>query len=202
MIRVKDRLREMIPKFMPLVADRVLRFHDDHADEICVAKGSGHNHQAWSGGYHDHVVQCLVLAQDQYTLLTGYTLHEGVDCYAPRDYRPGFTLEQAALVLYFHDIEKIFKYGFKASNYHPEQISNKDIWYYGILPEKYDLHFREQELNALKYVHGEHDYSKTERKMKPLAAFCHVIDILSARLFFDERRLTRGEDGSDRVSEV
>lgn len=202
MLRVKDTLRPMIPRLMPLVADRVLQFHDDHADEICVARGSGHNHQSWSGGYHDHIVQCLTLAEGQYEFLAGYTLHEGVNCYAPHEYRADFKLADAALVLYFHDIEKIFKYGLQQNRYHPEQISNKEIWYYGILPLKYDIHFSDAELNALKYVHGEHDYSKTERKMRPLAAFCHVIDILSARIFFDERKLTRSEDGSDSLSQV
>jgi hypothetical protein len=198
MLPTNDTLRPMIPRLMPSVADRVLKFHDDHADEICAARGSSHNHQNWSGGWHDHVVQCLTLAEGQYSFLTSYTL-QGVNCYEPHQYRPDFQLADAALVLYFHDIEKIFKYGGKENRYHPELLENKNIWYYGILPEKYGIRFSDAELNALKYVHGEHDYSKTERKMKPLAAFCHVIDILSARIFFHERKLTRSDDSSHTV---
>jgi hypothetical protein len=46
----------------------------------------------------------------------------------------------------------------------------------------------EEERNALHYVHGESDkdYDPHVRKAGRLAAFCHVADHLSARLWFDE----------------
>jgi len=40
--------------------------------------------------------------------------------------------------------------------------------------------------NALRYVEGEsHEYSNRHRTMGPLAAFCHLCDVTSARIWFD-----------------
>jgi len=177
-----ETLRDLVVRLMsPLLANRVLQFHDDHVEEIAVAHGSSHNHQAWPGGYQDHIVQCLTLAESQHELLSNYMIPNGLP----------FRVSEAALVLYFHDIEKIFKYGKKSHKYHSKQITDKNIWYYGIIPEKYDIHFSDDELNALEYVHGEHDYVGTERKMRPLAAFCHCVDVMSARIFHDIKVLRR-----------
>ena len=106
----------------------------------------------------------------------------------------GFKLEDAALVLYFHDIEKIFKYGGRSQLYADKLLKDKDIWFHGILPMKYDIEFDQNQVNALDYVHGEHDYAKDERKMKPLAAFCHCIDVMSTRIFYDVRTLAHQSD--------
>ena len=34
----------------------------DHAEKFEIARGSSHNHQAWDGGYLDHVVETLNIA--------------------------------------------------------------------------------------------------------------------------------------------
>jgi hypothetical protein len=181
MFQVKDRLREKIVGLLPAHrAEGVLKFHDDHLSEILCARGSKENHQFWCGGYHDHILQCLVLGEHQFNWLVSST-------------KLGFVFSSAAIVFLFHGIEKIFKYGLQHTRYLKKEIEDKNIWYYGILPEKYGIYFEEGELNALEYIHGEHDYSGTERKMKPLAAFCHCIDVMSARIFFDCRRLKISE---------
>jgi hypothetical protein len=148
----------------------VLEFHAEHKTLIEAALGSRSNHQAWDGGYVDHLSQCFVLLEKYHRTLTP-VWSEHVDKMS------------AYIVLYFHDIDKIWKYskdglplGFNLIKFYTETL--KDQW--GIM-------FDEDELNALKYIHGEGgDYSKTHRVMRPLAALCHIIDVTSARLLFDK----------------
>ena len=137
---------------------------------MIVAKGSSHNHQAWEGGYPDHILQCLCLAEKMYRVL-------GEMSPLP------FTLESACVVLYFHDIEKIWKY----STGLPVGF-DKTKWYTVILPQRYAVDFTEDEINALQYIHGaDSSYRKDQRVLGPLAAFCHVVDTISARVFHDKK---------------
>lgn len=191
MIPVKDdKLRPVLAAMTGTRAEGLLRFHDDHIGEILSAKGSsGGNHQSWSGGLHDHLVHCFVLAQDLYKLFhqrIGPGPHAGQMLNGVYDKRPiPFSLESALVVLYFHDIEKIFKYGNKPNRYPERLIESKDAWYLGILPTKYNISFDEQEYNALKYAHGEgDDHRKDQRVASPLAGFIHAIDYLSARVLW------------------
>ena len=195
----KDKLRSVLASQTGTRAAGILRFHDDHIDEILSARGSsGGNHQAWEGGLHDHLHHCFVLAQDLYKLL-----HERIGPILrfvdvpPSEYTkysgPGpipFSLESAIVVLYFHDIEKIFKYG----NRYPQRfIEAKDAWYLGILPNKYGISFDEQEYNALKYAHGEGDDHRNDMRVaSPLAGFVHSIDNLSARVLHKVRNFDYG----------
>jgi hypothetical protein len=178
-------------------AEGLLKFHEDHLDEILVARGSSHNHQSWSGGYHDHLDQCFILAQDLFKLFhervgPGSFPYQNVDGY--NDNRPlPFDLESAIVVLYLHDIEKIFKYGLRPNRYPKRIVESKDSWYLGILPERYQIYLSEQEYNALKYIHGEgNDYKSDKRIASPLAGFCHAIDYLSARVFHSIRDISHG----------
>lgn len=186
-----DKIRPVLQTIKGTRRDGLLKFHDDHIDEILSAKGSsGGNHQNWDGGLHDHLNHCFVLAQDLYKLL-----HERI---GPKWRGAGnmsrvpipFSLESAIVVLYFHDIEKIFKHG----NRYPQRlIEAKDAWYLGILPNKYGIEFDEQEYNALKYAHGEgDDYRKDRRVASPLAGFVHSIDNLSARVLWQIKDFNYG----------
>lgn len=159
--------REIISNIDDLRINAVLDFHNEYEPLMRIATGSSHNHQAWEGGYLDHIGECLDIAQKCYTAL------ENIRKPLP------FSFASAVLVLYFHDIEKIWKY-----------TTGKDIdkndWYHNILPQR-GIIFTDDELNALEYAHGEiHDHSKTERKMNELAAFCHSCDVLSARMWWNE----------------
>ena len=54
--------------------------------------------------------------------------------------------------------------------------------------------------NGFDYVGGElHDYSNKRRAMGPLAAFCHAIDVKSARQWFDHPRPRDPWEGAGRV---
>ena len=150
--------------------DGIRNFLDDHEDFIRAAYGSSHNHQNWSGGYLDHVLACLGLAHETYVALNAV-------------HPLPFALDSAMLVLFFHDIEKIWAYSGG-----PPTKFDKDDWYDEILPSRYSIFFSEEERSALMYVHGEgDDYRKDTRVMNELGAFCHVIDVMSARIYHDKK---------------
>ena len=149
--------------------EKVLKFHADHYALIKYVPGSGHNHQHWSGGYHDHLIQCFQIATQLYGM-----------------YRRNvsFSLDSVIIVLYFHDVEKLWR----------EKEIDKEEYYTKILPEQYEITFTTEELNALKYIHGEgNDYQKGKRVMNELAALCHACDVLSARCFHNIRVLQLDE---------
>lgn len=137
------------------------------------ALGSSHNHQAWSGGYCDHVQEVMNIAVVLYKVLS-----------AKRPLQ--FTLGQALLVLFFHDIEKPWAYYLNdkgALVRNPDIVTkverkafrDKKLAEYGIL-------LTPGEENAMRYVEGENDdYTSGRRVMNELAAFCHMCDVWSAR---------------------
>ena len=48
------------------------------------------------------------------------------------------------------------------------------------------IELTENHLNALKYTHGEgSDFNPIDRIQLPLAAFVHICDVTSARIWFD-----------------
>lgn len=156
----------------------IFKFHEDNRYDICYAEGSKHNHQNWRGGYYDHVLMTMQIASklvDQYYYTTDM-----------RWVSRGNFLK----VLYFHDIEKIHKYGFfkdKTAYLNTWGTQEKLNMYRVALKERYNIVFTPDEMNALEYIHGEgEDYSPYNRTMTPLAAICHAADILSARVFFNE----------------
>ena len=152
--------------------DAILQFHTDHSELIERSRGSQTKHQAWEGGYVDHLGEIFRIAAANYSALSAI--------------RPlPFTLDAALIVLYFHDVEKIWKYttGLPAG-------FDKDRYYDITLKEEYGIVFSPEERNGLHYIHGESDseYDPRVRKAGPLAAFCHAADILSARMWYDEGR--------------
>ena len=149
----------------------VLAFHDTHRDLIYRAHGSSHNHQAWPGGYADHLAETLRIAEVLYT---------GLSALRPLP----FTLASAHICLYLHDIEKIWQY----TTGLPADFNKGDI-YTQQLPTVYGLPLTADELNALEYAHGEgDDHRKDKRVMNELAALVHAADNLSARLWHSDGR--------------
>lgn len=146
--------------------ESLVRFEQDHWEKLVTAGGSQANHQAWEGGYYDHIKQCYDLAVNLHHLL-----HKQLT----------FSLDSVFVVLFFHDIEKLFR----------DRVGFDKRYFYEIfLPQAYSIHFTEEEFNALHYIHGEgNDYRKDGRVMNELAAFCHSCDVLSARCFHDLKTL-------------
>lgn len=140
-------------------------------------QGSTNNHQAWVGGYWDHVQEIMNIA---------LILHDPLASNRPLP----FTLSDALLVLFLHDIEKPWKYELKEDGqlYHLSEFETK-AQAHAFRQEKldeYGIVLTPEQQNAMLYVEGEfNDYSNRERKMGPLAAFCHLCDVTSARIWFD-----------------
>lgn len=150
--------------------EALLKFHATHKSEIELSWGSKSKHQAWTGGYLDHLAEIFRIAESIYHSLSEQRTLP-------------FSLSSAIVVLYFHDIEKIWKYTIGLSDYF-----DKHQYLFETLAEEYQIKFSPEEVNALKHIHGESeaDYNPETRIMGPLAAFCHCADTLSARLWFDE----------------
>ncbi|MDO8633442.1 MAG: hypothetical protein Q7K38_02770 [Candidatus Wildermuthbacteria bacterium] len=137
------------------------------------APGASHNHQVWRGGYLNHVQECMNIAIVLYKLL--------------KDIRPlPFSLSDALLVLFLHDIEKPWRYA--ANNKEKKFLRTKEArrTFQNQKLAEYGFKLTKEQQNAMRYVEGElDDYSPKKRVMKPLAAFCHLADITSARIWFD-----------------
>lgn len=157
--RTLEELLDMIPE----VAGKFR--HLTELNLFTQARGSSHNHQAWKGGYLDHVVETMNIACWLYET-------------SPRTLP--FTLDSALIVLFLHDIEKPFKEVIGGWKTKEDRRTFRET-----VIQQNQIPLTDNQKNALEYVEGEHDYSNTERKMGPLAAFCHTCDILSARLWFD-----------------
>lgn len=203
-----DAFFKMIPGNAPLK-----KLWDDHRGRMETAPGSSHNHQAWHGGYRDHIVECLNIARSLHAALA--------------EIRPlPFSLADALTVLYLHDLEKPWKYAQAPRN--PEECVcghlRRDHWmeagctakcimcveagkscaqWISALPpaskadrkafrdkliRAYGIQLTAEQWNALEYVEGIPDsqYTPGERVMGELAAFCHMCDICSARLWHDQ----------------
>jgi hypothetical protein len=137
--------------------------------EVLHAEGSSHNHQAWSGGYLTHITEVMNIGMRLWGDLTML--------------RPlPFTMSEALVVLYLHDLEKPFKT--------PGMTKQERRDFRDEMIRSHGIELTPEQWNALTYVEVEFDYTGSERKMKELACFCHVCDILSARLWHD-----RGAEG-------
>ncbi len=148
--------------------EAILAFHKEFRVKIYDSKGSSHNHQNWEGGYASHIADACQIAKILYVSLTR--------CFS----EVPVSIDSAIIVLYFHDIEKIWKYT-------DGTFIDKVEWYEKILPER-GITFSSEELNALRYTHGEgDDYRKDARVMNELAALCHAADNLSARIWHSKR---------------
>lgn len=147
------------------------RLLSDNHDRFTKSPGSKTKHQAWKGGYIHHLEETMNIAESLYETLS-------------KTERPlPFTLIDAVLVIFFHDLEKPFKY------VEPAVIFLDDLEKASFILHKMDeyrIECTDDQYNALKYIHGEGiDYHPTERIQGPLGAFVHCCDTFSARIFFD-----------------
>lgn len=151
--------------------ERILK---EHRGAFEATPGSTHNHQTWPGGYIDHITDGMNYARHLFALDSALG-------------RPmPFSLSDALLIFYLHDLEKPWRILVSASG----EASNRP----GLDTKDAFKAFREQklrehglaltpaQLNGLTYVEGEmQDYSSQRRVMNELAAFCHKVDVWSAR---------------------
>ena len=154
--------------------ERLYKILDEHAATFDFARGSLYKHQAWPGGYLQHVADCMSIAR---RILNG----------TRRGYPVPFEWGSVVLVLFLHDIEKPFmqlQFAIAApEDFRPWTKKERIDFRMGMI-NRYSIEMTVEERVALKYVEGEGgDYSATERKMNELGALCHAADVLSARLW-------------------
>lgn len=139
---------------------------EDNEKRIRAAWGSSHNHQAWPGGYIDHIEQVMNFALHLYATMSS------------EFHKLPFSLADARLVLFLHDLEKPWK---------PASGWNSKVERHTVrreLIDKYAITLTTEQNNALKYVEGEgDDYDNKYRVMNEMGAFCHMCDVASARIW-------------------
>jgi 23S rRNA maturation-related 3'-5' exoribonuclease YhaM len=149
------------------------RLYQDNKKVFEKAPGSSHNHQAWEGGYLDHVRETMNIGVVLFDTLNGLR-------------KLPFTLSDALLVLYIHDLEKPWKYSEDEKNISFQNKKDRHFFREKKLQE-YKIQLTDMQNNAFCFVEGENNetYSASRRGMNELAAFCHMCDVTSARLWYD-----------------
>lgn len=144
----------------------------DNKELFVNAQGSSHNHQAWFGGYLDHVAEVMNIACQLFNTLSKLR-------------RLPFQLHEALEVLFLHDIEKPFVEQLSAEGKYTK--AERKVFRAEMIV-RYGVTLNPNQENALRYVEGvpDSDYTPGERTMGELASFCHCCDILSARLWHDK----------------
>lgn len=147
---------------------RCWEFLNENERVLKTAQGSSHNHQAWPGGYLHHVSETMTIAA---------VLHHAMSKMRSLP----FSLSDALVVMFLHDIEKPFKLkGEKLSKKDRRQMRESIIKWHG-------FRLTPEQETAMLYVEGEgDDYRGDRRVMNELAGFCHMCDVASARVWHDE----------------
>jgi len=168
-----DELLSLIDEPNGSICKKIL---SDNRKLFQTVQGSTNNHQNWPGGYFDHVQEIMNIA----VLLYGQ-----LDCVRPLP----FSLSDLLLVVYFHDIEKPWKYELREDGqlHHKSSMQTKEDHQRFRMAKlaEYGIVFTPEHENGLKYAEGElNDYSNRRRIMGPLACVAHMCDVCSARLWF------------------
>jgi hypothetical protein len=172
-----DRVDDLVSRIEGANGEACRRLLAEHRRLFETVRGSTHNHQAWPGGYVDHVTEVMNVATVLFPALDSCRTLP-------------FTLSDALLVLFLHDVEKPWKYEPDPEGGYREIPELRDKGAQKAFREaklaEYGIVLTDDQRNALTYVEGEHkDYSNKRRVMNPLAAFCHLCDVTSARIWFD-----------------
>lgn len=149
----------------------------DHRALFATVPGSTHNHQAWRGGYLDHVSEVMNIA---------LVLHDRCAALRPLP----FSRSDLLLVVFLHDLEKPWKYelGVDGQLHHKAEMQGKAAHqeFRMAMLARYGVTLTAEHENGLRYAEGElADYTNQQRRMGPLAALAHMCDVASARLWFD-----------------
>ncbi len=143
----------------------------DFEERFKAAPGALRKHQSWKGGYIHHLEETMNLGEVFYKKMNDFR-------------KLPFSFSDVVLILFLHDLEKPFRYVPTKKEF-GNDIEKHD--FIESLIKKYKIKLTANHKNALQYIHGEgDDFSRTKRIQKPLAAFVHCLDTMSARIWFDE----------------
>ena len=171
-------IAEMIGMFDEPNRTACRRLYAENRERFRQARGSTHNHQAWGGGYHDHVEDAMNYA----------ILFFRADALTGR--RMPFTLADALLAVFLHDLEKPWRF---ERDEHGAWVNT------GLMKDKrsranfrwakmadYGIALTPTLVNAITYAEGEGDDYRSDRRVSnELAGFVHVCDHYSARVRHD-----------------
>lgn len=168
-------LEELLDMIEGPLKTKLFSIYQTKKESFLKNTGSQFNHQPWQGGYIDHVVETMNIARLLHQVMTDKR-------------RLDFKLSDALIVLFLHDIEKSEPLLIQEQvAFGMSRPKAKDKVRYRLL---YQLEVGEmltdEQRSAIDHIEGEHDsYINTKRVMNPLAAFCHMCDIASARIWFN-----------------
>jgi hypothetical protein len=147
------------------------KLFEDFKERFKASPGALRKHQAWKGGYIHHLEETMNLGKAFFEKMNSFR-------------ELPFSLSDVILVLFLHDLEKPFRYVPTKKEFFDDIEKHNFI---ESLIKKYKIKLNLNHKNALQYIHGEGEsFHRTKRIQKPLAAFVHCLDTLSARVWFDE----------------
>ena len=162
-----------------------LQLLTEHRTLFETAQGSTHNHQAWPGGYIDHITDGMNFTNHLYTFIGGF----GRPC--------TFSKSDALFIFFVHDLEKPWRIKVGSDGaYNVPGLQTKGEFkaFREAQLTKHGIELSPYLMNALTYVEGEHsEYTSTRRVMNELAAFCHMVDNWCARGWYDYPKKTDDE---------
>ncbi len=174
---MKTTCYQTIPKMLDRLPESnrsaCLRLYTDNKARFIAAPGSSSNHQAWPGGYHDHVAEIMNLVIIFYHLLNSLRPLE-------------FALKDAILAAFFHDMEKPWKYVPDPGA--PPLTDKTDRHRFRlVIAERYGVIITPDVEAGIRYAEGEpaSEYSSKRRVMPPIAALVHMADVWSARGWYN-----------------
>lgn len=167
----KYSLSELCAYLHPKHTRALQLIHEKIASDIYTLPGSISKHQAWKGGYLDHILEAMNIGLLLYNTLNSKR-------------RLPFTLSEVLFCIYIHDLDKVLRHASKrkSSIHTSKEIARfiKDVGKYNLTQNEY---------NAVCYVHGEgKDYHPTNRVMLPLTTLVHCADVISARIWYSKGR--------------
>jgi len=170
-------IEQMLEKVDEPNRSACVKILSDNRTLFQTVQGSTHNHHAWVGGYFDHVQEIMSIA---------VILYERLNLIRSLP----FSLSDVLLVTFLHDIEKPWKYEIGSDDelqYIPSMQTKKNHHEFRSRKlQEYGIVLTSDQKNGMKYVEGElDDYTNRRRVMGSLAAFCHLCDVTSARIWFD-----------------
>jgi len=151
--------------------ESVINAYVQNAERIAATPGARKKHQAWPGGYLDHVVYATNYA------LALHNLHQSIG------FKPDHHEEDIALVMLIHDFGKVARYQREGEGYgYVENPDEAEHTFFDKAMHDFKFQLTDNQLNALEFIHGEGaKYTPKGRLMLPLATVCHEADTWQAR---------------------
>jgi hypothetical protein len=151
------------------------KMYYDHQVAFDHVPGSLSKHQAWPGGLADHIFETAMIAEQMYSK---FNMMRTLP----------FRMADVYLILFLHDIEKAWRYR-KEANRQKVAVARTPAERKQFTLDKireYGIELDTDQANALRYIEGEGEkYNPDFRVMNALSAFCHAVDTLSARMWYE-----------------